>query len=189
MWLKILCAVGLVITLITCLFLYSFLAFSPWSLCLPLWESLPLFYSQVYLISYLIKQSLKSPSLPPCMLGCFSHVQLFVTSWTVTHLAPLSMGFSRQEHWSGLPCPLPRALPDPGIKPSSLMSPALAGRFFTTSAIWEALFAAETLQFGQFALQVPAPESLSIFPVFDYFPNLTSCSFWSYSLGLLKPDP
>ena len=51
--------------------------------------------------------------------------------------APLSMGFSRQEHWSGLPCP-PPDLPDPGMEPASLMSPALAGRFFTTSATWEA---------------------------------------------------
>ena len=50
------------------------------------------------------------------------------------HEAPLSMGFSRQEDWSGLPCPPLGDLPDPGIKPSSLMSPALAGRFFTTSA-------------------------------------------------------
>ena len=46
----------------------------------------------------------------------------------------LSKGFSRQEQWSGLPCPPPGDLPDPGIKPASLMSPALAGRFFTTSA-------------------------------------------------------
>ena len=43
------------------------------------------------------------------------------------------MGFSRQEYWSGLPCPAPGDLPDPGIEPTSLTSPALAGRFFTTS--------------------------------------------------------
>ena len=49
------------------------------------------------------------------------------------------MRFSRQEYWSGLPCPPPGNLPDPGIKLASLMSPALAGRFFTTSATWEAL--------------------------------------------------
>ena len=48
----------------------------------------------------------------------------------VDHQAPLSMGFSRQEYWSGLPCPLPGDLPDPGIKLTSLMSPALAGEFF-----------------------------------------------------------
>ena len=55
------------------------------------------------------------------------------TLWTVAHQAPLSMGFSRQEYWSGLPCPLPGDLPDPGIEPTSLTS-ALAGQFFTTSA-------------------------------------------------------
>ena len=48
------------------------------------------------------------------------------------------MGFSRQEYWSGLPCPPPGDLPDPGIEPVPIMSPALAGRFFTTSATWEA---------------------------------------------------
>ena len=52
----------------------------------------------------------------------------------------MSMGFSRQEYWSGLPRPLPGDLPDSGIKPQSLMSPALAGRFFTISATWEAIF-------------------------------------------------
>ena len=69
-----------------------------------------------------------------CVLSHFSHVQLFVTPWTVACQAPLSMGFSRQEYWSGLPCPPPGDLPDPGIEPSSLMSPASAGGFFTTSA-------------------------------------------------------
>ena len=48
------------------------------------------------------------------------------------------MGLSKQEYWSGLPWPPPGDLPDPGIEPTSLMSPALAGRFFTTSATWEA---------------------------------------------------
>ena len=54
--------------------------------------------------------------------------------WTIAHQAPLSMGFSRQEYWSGLPC-LP--LPNSGIKPVSLRSPAWAGGFFTTSTTWE----------------------------------------------------
>ena len=70
-----------------------------------------------------------------CML---SHVQLFAPLWTVAHQAPLSMGFPRQESWSRLPFPSPGDLPMPGVKPSSLMSPALADRFFTTSATWEA---------------------------------------------------
>ena len=60
-----------------------------------------------------------------CMLSHFSHVWAFRTLWTIVHQAPLSMGFSRQE----LPSPLPGVLPHPGIKPESLMSPALAGRF------------------------------------------------------------
>ena len=57
---------------------------------------------------------------------------------TVACQAPLSVGFSRQEYWSGLPCPPPGHLPDPGIKPESLLSAALTGGFFTTSTPWEA---------------------------------------------------
>ena len=75
-----------------------------------------------------------------CVLSGFSRVWLFATLWTVDLLAPLSMGFSRQEYWSGWPCPPPGDLPNPGIEPMSLISPALAGRFFTTSATWEAPF-------------------------------------------------
>ena len=58
----------------------------------------------------------------PCSL---SHVQLFAIPWTVAHQAPLSMGFSRQEYCSGLPCPSPGDLPDPGMEPVSFASPAL----------------------------------------------------------------
>ena len=60
--------------------------------------------------------------------GCVSHfncVQLFATPWTEAHQTPLSMGFSRQEHWSGLPFPFPGDLPNPGIKPTFLVSLAL----------------------------------------------------------------
>ena len=64
-----------------------------------------------------------------------SCILLFATSWTVAHQAPLSMEFSRQEYWSGLPFPTPGDLPDPGIKPTSLESPALAGGFFTTEPL------------------------------------------------------
>ena len=66
-----------------------------------------------------------------------SHVWRFVTLWTVAHQAPLSMGFSRQEYCHGFSCPPPGYLPDPVIEPATLASPALAGRFFTTSATWE----------------------------------------------------
>ena len=62
------------------------------------------------------------------MLSHFSHVQLFVIPWTLAHWAPLSMGFSRQEFWSGLPFPPPGDLPRPGTEPTSLMSPALADK-------------------------------------------------------------
>ena len=73
-----------------------------------------------------------------CVLSRFRCVQLFVTRWTVAHQAPLSTGFSRQEYWNGLPFLPPGDLPDPGIKPVSLVSPALAGGFFTTSTTCEA---------------------------------------------------
>ena len=64
--------------------------------------------------------------------GSLSHVQLFVTPWTVAQQAPLSMGFPRQENRSGLPFPIPGDLPNLGIEPTPLMSPLLAGGFFTT---------------------------------------------------------
>ena len=72
------------------------------------------------------------------VLSRFSCVGLFVTLWTVACQAPPSTGFSRQEYWSGLPCPPPGDLPDPGIKPMSLTSPALADGFCTTRATWTA---------------------------------------------------
>ena len=61
-----------------------------------------------------------------------SHVRLFASLWIVAHQAPLSMGFPRQEYWSGLPFPSPGDLCNPGIEPASLVSPALTGGFFTT---------------------------------------------------------
>ena len=72
------------------------------------------------------------------MLSRFSHVQLFATLWAVAPQASLPTGCSRQEYWTGLPFPSPGNLPDPGIEPTSLMFPALAGGFFTTSTTWEA---------------------------------------------------
>ena len=77
------------------------------------------------------------------MLSPFSCVQLFVALWTVAPLphpvgASLFMRFSRQDYWSGLPCPPSGDLPNPGIEPASLTSSALAGGFFTTITTWEA---------------------------------------------------
>ena len=68
-----------------------------------------------------------------------SHVRLFAAPWTIIACqAPMSMGFSRQEYWSGLPLPTPEDLPHPGIESTSLTSPPLAAGFFTTRATWKA---------------------------------------------------
>ena len=72
------------------------------------------------------------------VLSRFSSGGLFATPRTIPRQAPLSMGLSRQEYCSGLLRPAPEDLPDPGIKPISLMSLAFAGRFFATSPLWEA---------------------------------------------------
>ena len=82
---------------------------------------------------------LKNPKSHFLMTTCFccsccsavSHVRLFAAPWTVALQPPLFMGFSRQEYESGLPCPLPGDLHDPGIEPMPLTSPAMAGEFFT----------------------------------------------------------
>ena len=68
------------------------------------------------------------------MLKSLSHVQLFATPWTVACQATLSIEFSRQEYWSGLPSPPPGDLPDPRTEPAF---PALAGRFFTNEPPWK----------------------------------------------------
>ena len=69
-------------------------------------------------------------------LSCSSPVQLFVTPWAVAQQAFLSVGFSRHECWSRLPCLPTGDLPDPGIEHTSLMSPTLADGFFTSSTTW-----------------------------------------------------
>jgi len=89
-----------------------------------------------------------------CVLSKFSHIWLFVTPWTVGRQAPPSMGFSRQEYWSGLPCPPPGDLPDPGIEPTSLMSPAWAGGFFTASGTGKPLYTVKT-----YSVENPSPSS------------------------------
>ena len=72
-----------------------------------------------------------------CVLSWSVTCELFVTPWIIAHLAPLFMGSSGQEYWSRLPFPPPGNLPNPGIKPVSLVSPAWPGRFFITSTTWE----------------------------------------------------
>ena len=79
------------------------------------------------------------------MLSHLHPVQRFVTPWTIARQTPPSMGFSRQEYWSGVPCPPPGDLPDPGTESTSLTSPALAGGLFITSTTWGAPGAAWVL--------------------------------------------
>ena len=69
------------------------------------------------------------------VLSCFSRVQCFETLWTVAHQAPLSMGFSRQEYWSGLPCPPPGDLLNRGIEPKASCIFCIAGGFFTAEPL------------------------------------------------------
>jgi len=83
------------------------------------------FWWQVCFILLEFSSSFRLNNILLCVLSCFSHVWLFATPWTVAHQAPLAMGFSRQEYWSGLPFPFPGNLPDLGIKPSTPLSPAL----------------------------------------------------------------
>ena len=75
---------------------------------------------------------------PKCESISCSVVSDSATPWTTARQAPLSMGFTRQEYWSGLPCPPPGDLSDAGVQHTSLMSPALTGRFLSTSSTWEA---------------------------------------------------
>ena len=77
-----------------------------------------------------------------CMLSCFHHVHLFATPWTVAHKALLSIGFSRQEYWSGLPFPSPGGLPDPGIEPRS---PTLQADALTSEPPGKSLINVRTL--------------------------------------------
>ena len=105
-----------------------------------------------------------------CVCVCV-HAQPFMPYslwllWTIAHQAPLgSMGFSRQEYWSGLSFPSPGGLPDPGIKLASLVSSTLAGRFFTTWAIREA----------------------RIFDSVKFSPSVVSSSLWPHELQHTRP--
>ena len=81
----------------------------------------------LYVCVYIVQITTDSSEDKTLSLSCFSRVQLFAIPWTVPH--PLTLGFSGQEYWSGLPFPPPGDLPDEGLEPKS---PALTGRFFTT---------------------------------------------------------
>ena len=84
---------------------------------------------------YTILHGLRYIRVSACMLSCFNHVQFFVILWTVAHQGPLSIGFSRQQYWSVLPCPPPRDLSDPRLEPVSPAAPALQVDFLTTETL------------------------------------------------------
>ena len=114
-------------------------------------------------------------SLCCTMLSHFSCFQVFVTLWTLPHQSSLSMGFSRQEYWSGFLHPSPGDLHDPGTKPKSCMFSALAGRFFTTSATWEVLLAYEIITIVQwFEHSLPLP-FFGIGMKIDHFQSCGHC--------------
>ena len=105
---------------------------------------------------------------PPqiCVLS-HSHVWLFVTSWTVTRRAPLSLGFPRQENWSALSCPFPGDLPDPGIEPASPMSPTMQADFLHDEPPGKPSSRSETPGWGQQSVfltrpQILGPDSLAL---------------------------
>ena len=126
------------------------------------------------------------------MLSRFSHVQLSVALWTIAHQAPLSMGFSRQEYWTGFPYPSPGDLPDPGTDLAVLASPALAGGFFTTSATWEAPIYTYTCLKGQRHPQVCFLFSRSLQSTWARLPHQTHTHTHTHSLevaALLRLKP
>ena len=99
-----------------------------------------------------------------CELHTLSCIQIFTTPWTVAGQASLFTGFFRQEYWSGLSIPPSRDLPNPGIKPTSLTSPALAGRFFTTFLTYHVLSApAECLAHSRHSVKVKSLSRVRLF--------------------------
>ena len=120
------------------------------------------------------------------MLNHFSHVSLFATPWTVALLGPLSMGFCRQEYWSGLPFPPAGGLPDPGIEPTSLAFTAWAGEFFTTSPTWEAhFFVLAYMTSSSLRPRERNPWFLFLPPGTIVFPDVTLSIFFLHSLNFL----
>ena len=107
------------------------------------------------------------------MFRRFSHVQLCVTLWTTACQALLFMGFSRQEYWSGLPCPSLGDLPDLGIEPISLISSTFGGGSFSPRATWEAISGYQCQNLNPYSLMV-GTDSLSL---------MTSLVCYLFSLG------
>ena len=126
-----------------------------------------------------------------CVLNCFSHVRIFAILCTVTRPAPLSLRFSRQGYWSGSPGPPPGGLPSPATEPAFPRSSASAGRFFTTSATWEAPLSGVVKRFQLIPTSqengrgLPIPTSKLSCVWFFSEKTFEVCS--SFSLGFLCP--
>ena len=106
----------------------------------------------------------------------FRPIRLLVTPWTVARQAPLSMGFSRQEYWSGLPCPPPGDLPEPGVEQEAPCTFCIAGGFFTSEPLGKPQWPCMLLQMAAF----PSFEKLSNIPLYV---NLTFSLFihqWAF---------
>ena len=112
-----------------------------------------------------------------CLLSYFSHVWLFATPRTVARQAPLSVGFSRQEYWSGLPFPPPGELPNSGIKPTSPETLALAGRFFTTELPGKPNISISTANFPWSTTSLHPHNFTDIFH-FHSCPSIFKFPFW-----------
>ena len=122
--------------------------------------------------------------LHACVLSCFSRVQLSVTLWTVARQAPLSMRFSRQEYWHVLLCPPSKDLPNTGIKPTSLLSPTLAGIFFTSSPPWKYILSL-VLNFITRSLYIVIIFIRFLLPQPAIFGNHKCPFLWVYLVGYL----
>ena len=122
-------------------------------------------------------------SLTRCCVCVLRGVQLFETPWAVACQAPLSSGFSRQEYWSGLPFPAPGDLPDPGIKPTFLASPALAGGFFTTLPPGKPQL--HTTQLKIFCINRPTWEIVCFLSTLSVTPTHPVTSCWKAATHLM----
>ena len=124
------------------------------------------------------KESQRSPEageVRAMQCSSLGRVRLFATPWTAAHQAPLSMGFSRKEHWSGLPCPPPGDRPSPGTEPVSLASLALVGGCATIQAFYLELPPPCQINddspstVSHFSLVTSVAMDFNVFPNFSYF--------------------
>ena len=128
--------------------------------------------------------------LPVCVCVCAKLLQLCrlcATLWTVARQSPLSMRFSKQEHWIGLLCPPPGNLPDSGLKSTSLLSPALAGRVSTARATWEGHLPLYSLLFSLLMVSLDEQKFLILLSTVSFSP-FTGITFVSCQKIFVYPQ-